>query len=326
MFSVIIVPDGCRGPEEQYRLEPGHTLRFGRTAPAGNGLTISHPAVACAAGEITATGAFWILTNFSSDQTYIVENPEGAGEHIRVAPGRADAPVPFEFARVRLCAGESRPGCGFDVLAPRHDYLTPADALVGGNPLTGGGRGGGARGGGARGGGARGGGARPNSSPMDGSPKDGSALGGSFTDGSPGDGSPGDGVPVDGTSVDGASGAADWAFDPFPRPYPLDHTCHYFLVLAALCEASLRAGDTAPAGDATSVPVPDVAELTERLRPVWPDVSPADVSWNIDYLRLKLRLRSPDGPENIREALVRFALRFDLVQEGHLTVLEGQLV
>ncbi|MBQ1160934.1 hypothetical protein KBZ21_23030 [Streptomyces sp. A73] len=311
VFSVIIVPDGCRGPEEQYRLEPGHTLRFGRTAPAGNGLTISHPAVACAAGEITATGAFWILTNFSSDQTYIVENPEGAGEHIRVAPGRADAPVPFEFARVRLCAGESRPGCGFDVLAPRHDYLTPADALVGGNPLTGGGRGGGARGGGAR----------PNSSPMDGSPKDGSALGGSFTDGSPGDG-----VPVDGTSVDGASGAADWAFDPFPRPYPLDHTCHYFLVLAALCEASLRAGDTAPAGDATSVPVPDVAELTERLRPVWPDVSPADVSWNIDYLRLKLRLRSPDGPENIREALVRFALRFDLVQEGHLTVLEGQLV
>ncbi|MBQ1121222.1 hypothetical protein [Streptomyces sp. B15] len=316
VFSVIIVPDGCRGPEEQYRLEPGHTLRFGRTAPAGNGLTISHPAVACAAGEITATGAFWILTNFSSDQTYIVENPEGAGEHIRVAPGRADAPVPFEFARVRLCAGESRPGCGFDVLAPRHDYLTPADALVGGNPLTGGGRGGGARGGGAR----------PNSSPMDGSPKDGSALGGSFTDGSPGDGSPGDGVPVDGTSVDGASGAADWAFDPFPRPYPLDHTCHYFLVLAALCEASLRAGDTAPAGDATSVPVPDVAELTERLRPVWPDVSRADVSWNIDYLRLKLRLRSPDGPENIREALVQFALRFDLVQEGHLTVLEGQLV
>ncbi|MEU2725359.1 hypothetical protein [Streptomyces smyrnaeus] len=306
MFSVIIVPDGCRGPEEQYRLEPGHTLRFGRTAPAGNGLTISHPAVACAAGEITATGAFWILTNFSSDQTYIVENPEGAGEHIRVAPGRADAPVPFEFARVRLCAGESRPGCGFDVLAPRHDYLTPADALVGGNPLTGGGRRSGAREGGAR---------------LNGSPKDGSASGGSSPDGSPGGG-----VPIDGASADGASGAADWAFDPFPRPYPLDHTCHYFLVLAALCEASLRAGDTAPAGDATSAPVPDIAELTERLRPVWPDVSPADISWNIDYLRLKLRLRSPDGPENIREALVRFALRFDLVQEGHLAVLEGQLV
>ncbi|WP_307808306.1 hypothetical protein [Streptomyces oryzae] len=276
MFSVIIVPDGCRGPEEQHRLEPGHTLRFGRTAPAGNGLTISHPAVACAAGEITATGAFWILTNFSSDQTYIVENPEGAGEHIRVAPGRADAPVPFEFARVHLCAGgsgpggpglgESRPGCGFDVLAPRHDYLTPGGSLIGG-PVSGG------------------------------------AVGGAVL------------------ADDGARDAEDWSFDPFPRPYPLDHTCHYFLVLAALCEASLRAGDAAAAA-----PVPDVAELTQRLRPVWPDVTPAAVTWNLDYLRLKLRLRTPDDPGTVREALVRFALRFDLVQEGHLAVLDGQLV
>ncbi|MGI5349315.1 hypothetical protein ACQEU8_14115 [Streptomyces sp. CA-250714] len=264
MFSVIIVPDGCRGPEEQYRLEPGHTLRFGRSAPAGNGLTLSHPGVACAAGEITATGAFWILTNFSSDQTYLVENPESAGEHIRVAPGRADAPVPFEFARVHLCAGESRPGCGFDVLAPRHDYLTPCGSLIGG-PV-------------------------------------------------------GDGAGVDGPRADGARGAEDWSFDPFPRPYPLDHTCHYFLVLTALCEASLRTGE------APAVPVPDVAELTERLRPVWPDVTPAAVAWNIDYLRVKLRLRTPDDPETVREALVRFALRFDLVQEGHLAVLEGQLV
>ncbi|MGP3973234.1 hypothetical protein ACTWQF_04195 [Streptomyces sp. 8N114] len=269
MFSVIIVPDGCRGPEEQYRLEPGHTLRFGRTAPAGNGLTISHPAVACAAGEITATGAFWILTNFSSDQTYIVENPEGAGEHIRVAPGRADAPVPFEFARVRLCAGESRPGCGFDVLAPRHDYLAPS----------------------------------------------GSPAGGALVDGSGADG-----AAVEGTLADGARGAEDWSFDPFPRPYPLDHTCHYFLVLTALCEASLRTGDAAAA------PVPGVAELTERLHPVWPDATPAAVAWNIDYLRVKLRLRTPDDRDKVREALVRFALRFDLVQEEHLAVLEGQLV
>ncbi|UNZ17703.1 hypothetical protein HC362_12190 [Streptomyces sp. 891-h] len=276
VFSVIIVPDGCRGPEEQYRLEPGHTLRFGRTAPAGNGLAISHPAVACAAGEITATGAFWILTNFSSDQTYIVENPEGAGEHIRVAPGRADAPVPFEFARVHLCAGESRPGCGFDVLAPRHDYLTP-----GGSP-----------------------------------------LGGALAEGTGAGASAGAGTGIggDGAATEGAHGAEDWTFDPFPRPYPLDHTCHYFLVLAALCEASLRTGEATPAQ------VPDIAELTERLRPVWPDVSPAAVAWNIDYLRLKLRLRTPDDPDTVREALVRFALRFDLVQEGHLTVLEGQLV
>ena len=71
--------------------------------------------------------------------------------------------------------------------------------------------------------------------------------------------------------------------------------------------------------------VPGVAELTERLRPVWPDVTPAAVVWNIDYLRVKLRLRTPDDPETVHEALVRFALRFDLVQEEHLPVPAAQL-
>ncbi|MFE9332784.1 hypothetical protein [Streptomyces sp. NPDC006925] len=285
MFSVIIVPDRCRGLEAQHRLEPGHTLRFGRTAPAGNGLALSHPAVACAAGEITATGAFWILTNFSSDQTYLVENPEGAGEHIRVAPGRADAPVPFEFARVRLCAGESGAGCGFDVLAPRHDYLASADSLVGSS--------------------------RSRAKRATALPPDGTRGGGNRREDRTGE-------PAEGTTGDPAEDRTQgWSFDPFPRPYPLDHTCHYFLVLAALCEASLR-------GDAAA-PVPDVVELTERLRPVWPDASPAAVAWNIDYLRLKLRLRAPDAAESVREALVRFALRFDLVQEADLAMLDGGL-
>ncbi|MFE9336065.1 hypothetical protein [Streptomyces sp. NPDC007063] len=289
MFSVIIVPDGCRGLEAQHRLEPGHTLRFGRTAPTGSGLALSHPAVACAAGEITATGAFWILTNFSSDQTYLVENPEGAGEHIRVAPGRADAPVPFEFARVRLCAGESGAGCGFDVLAPRHDYLASADSLVGGS----------------RSRGKRAAALLP----------EGAQAGGTQGERNRREG--GIGLPAEGVTGGAAEDRTQgWSFDPFPRPYPLDHTCHYFLVLAALCEASLR-GDAAP--------VPDVVELTERLRPVWPDVSPAAVAWNIDYLRLKLRLRAPDAAESVCEALVRFALRFDLVQEAQLAVLDSGL-
>ncbi|MFE9392126.1 hypothetical protein [Streptomyces sp. NPDC006784] len=290
MFSVIIVPDGCRGLEAQHRLEPGHTLRFGRTAPTGSGMALSHPAVACAAGEITATGAFWILTNFSSDQTYLVENPEGAGEHIRVAPGRADAPVPFEFARVRLCAGESGAGCGFDVLAPRHDYLASADSLVGGS--------------------------RSRAKRAAALLPEGAHAGGTQGEGNRREG--GTGLPAEGVTGGAAEDRTQgWSFDPFPRPYPLDHTCHYFLVLAALCEASLR-------GDAAA-PVPDVVELTERLRPVWPDVSPAAVAWNIDYLRLKLRLRAPDGAESVRGALVRFALRFDLVQEAHLAVLDNGL-
>ncbi|WP_369206410.1 hypothetical protein [Streptomyces sp. PU-14G] len=304
MFSVIIVPDGCRGPEEQHRLEPGHTLRFGRTAPAGSGLAVPHPAVACAAGEITATGAFWTLTNFSRDQSYVVENPESPGERLTVAPGRADAPVPFEFARVRLCARDPRPGCGFDVLAPRHDYLA-----------------------------------------ADGGPR---GPGGTLD------------AAGDGEGAGAAAETEDWLFDPFPRPYPLDHTCRYFLVLAALCEEALRAGDTtacdAPGADqpgtrhgsrpgtrhgsrpgtrlgdqpharhADQPKAPCVEELTERLRPVWPEVTATAVRWNLDYLRMKLGLRAQDGPEAARAALVRFALRFDLVHEGHLALLGGQLV
>ncbi|MFG3252290.1 FHA domain-containing protein [Streptomyces sp. NPDC048172] len=124
MFSVIVVPDGCRGPEQreqQRRLEPGQTLRFGRAEPADAGLPILHPDVPPAAGELTATGAFWTLSNFSRDRTYVVADPEGDGDHISVGPGRADAPVPFEFARVSLADAEEHPG--FDVLAPRHDYL-----------------------------------------------------------------------------------------------------------------------------------------------------------------------------------------------------------
>ncbi|MBE9498011.1 hypothetical protein IHE61_02160 [Streptomyces sp. GKU 257-1] len=289
MFSVIIVPDGCRGLEAQHRLEPGHTLRFGRTAPTGNGLALSHPAVACAAGEITATGAFWILTNFSSDQTYLVENPEGAGEHIRVAPGRADAPVPFEFARVRLCAGESGAGCGFDVLAPRHDYLASADSLVGGSRSR-----------------AR---ARRRAPPRRDAPGR----------------EPGRG-PERGTGRGrgrrpGRGPDAGLALRPLPAALPVGP----HLPLLPRPGGTVR-GERAGRGDAAA-PVPDVVELTERLRPVWPDASPAAVAWNIDYLRLKLklRLRAPDAAESVREALVRFALRFDLVQEADLPVLDGKL-
>ncbi|MGI3228006.1 FHA domain-containing protein [Streptomyces sp. GTA36] len=127
MYSVIVVPpqgggsidgsaDGC---DSQIRLASGERLSFGRTARDG-GLRIAHEGVSRVAGEITAHRAFWILSNLSEDQTYVVENPEGAGEHIKVAPGRLDAPVSFEFSRVVLpAAGEL---LSFDVWAPRHSY------------------------------------------------------------------------------------------------------------------------------------------------------------------------------------------------------------
>jgi len=130
LYSIIVVPppagaDAPRGP--QLRLAPGERLAFGRGA--GNGLVIAHDGVSRRAGEIAAQGAFWILSNLSREQTYVVENPEGAGEHIKVAPGRLDAPVPFEFSRIVLpAAGDLLP---VEVWAPRHDYLRPESGLDG---------------------------------------------------------------------------------------------------------------------------------------------------------------------------------------------------
>ncbi|MEV5438532.1 FHA domain-containing protein [Streptomyces sp. NPDC052682] len=131
MYSIIVVPPPTTEDERhrpQIRLAPGERLTFGRSAP-DNTLHIAHDGVSRRAGEISAQGAFWILSNLSRDQTYVVENPEGAGEHIKVAPGRLDAPVPFEFARIVLpAAGDLLP---LEVWAPRHDYLSTEGGLSG---------------------------------------------------------------------------------------------------------------------------------------------------------------------------------------------------
>ncbi|MEU5089591.1 FHA domain-containing protein [Streptomyces sp. NPDC021356] len=123
MYSIIVVPPPTTEDERtgsQFRLAPGDRLAFGRSAP-DNDLVIGHDGVSRRAGQITAHGAFWILSNLSAHQTYVVENPEGAGEHIKVGPGRLDAPVPFEFSRIVLpAAGDLLP---IEVWAPRHDYL-----------------------------------------------------------------------------------------------------------------------------------------------------------------------------------------------------------
>lgn len=124
VYSIIVVPPATApehsGRRDQYRLAPGERLSFGR-APQGDGLRIVHDGVSRRAGEITAQGAFWLLSNLSREQTYVVENPEGAGEHIKVGPGRLDAPVPFEFSRIVL------PACGdllpLEVWAPCHDHV-----------------------------------------------------------------------------------------------------------------------------------------------------------------------------------------------------------
>ncbi|MGP4044903.1 FHA domain-containing protein [Streptomyces sp. 2A115] len=140
MYSVIVVPPQPRSPSsgvdpgEQIRLSSGERLVFGRTPPE-SGLTIAHDGVSRVAGEITAHRAFWILSNLSRDQTYVVENPEGAGEHIKVAPGRLDAPVSFEFSRVVLPAAGDL--LSFDVWAPRHNYRSAARGGPSGATTTG---------------------------------------------------------------------------------------------------------------------------------------------------------------------------------------------
>ena len=128
MYSIIVVPPSCGSVAEQLRIGTGERIGFGR-AESGGGLTIAHAGVPRLAGEIAAHRTFWLLSNLSEDQTYVVENPEGAGEHIKVAPGRLDAPVPFEFSRIVLpAAGDLLP---VEVWAPRHDYLRGEDGADG---------------------------------------------------------------------------------------------------------------------------------------------------------------------------------------------------
>ncbi|MFZ3467848.1 FHA domain-containing protein [Streptomyces sp. 4.24] len=120
MYSIIVVPGPTMSPAAQIRLAPGQTLRFGRGAEGEGCLRLPHAGVSRSAGEITASGTYWSLSNLSRSSTYVVENPEGAGEHIKIAPGRLAAPVPFEFARIVLPAGSEL--LTLDVWAPRHDY------------------------------------------------------------------------------------------------------------------------------------------------------------------------------------------------------------
>ncbi|GIM91824.1 FHA domain-containing protein [Paractinoplanes toevensis] len=106
------------------RLKPGETATFGRGEPGRTpDVPLPHPAVSRLAGQVTATADFWLITNFSSERTYVVDNPEGGGEHLKIAPRRVDAPVPFEFARVVIPVPDGE--MSFLVYAPEHTYADP---------------------------------------------------------------------------------------------------------------------------------------------------------------------------------------------------------
>ena len=122
-------PDGGL-PTQVVHLQPGQTLSFGRGGPHLDvDIKLVDQGVSRLAGELTAAEDYWLITNLSAEATYVVDNPEGGGEYITVAPRRIAAPVPFEFARVSLLTRE-RP-VEFLVFAPQHAYSEPGAALGG---------------------------------------------------------------------------------------------------------------------------------------------------------------------------------------------------
>ncbi|MEG3626798.1 serine/threonine protein kinase [Streptomyces poriticola] len=122
---VVHVPEGTGGDAVTLRLGPGEHVRFGRgSSSTPVDLRLADEAVSRLAGEIRATDDHWQLSNLSATHGYLVENPEGAGEYLRVPPRRVGAPIPFEFARVVLPTRGDAPVC-LQVFAPDHVYLDP---------------------------------------------------------------------------------------------------------------------------------------------------------------------------------------------------------
>ena len=122
METVLVeLPCAGEGAPTVLRLEPGSVVTFGRAAPGLSvDIVLAHDGVSRLAGEITATDDYWLLSNLSRDKTYVVENLEGAGEFVKVAPRRLGAPIPFEFGRVVLPTNDTF--AQFNVTAPQHAY------------------------------------------------------------------------------------------------------------------------------------------------------------------------------------------------------------
>ncbi|WUH98434.1 hypothetical protein OHR68_33790 [Spirillospora sp. NBC_00431] len=122
---VVHLPSGPRRDAVRKELAPGENLNFGRGAPNLKvDLRLDNPTVPRLAGEILAVEDHWRLSNLSENRAYVVENPEGAGEYLRVPPRRASCPIPFEFSRVVLSTqGEIS---SFQVYAPQHLYVESA--------------------------------------------------------------------------------------------------------------------------------------------------------------------------------------------------------
>jgi hypothetical protein len=110
-------------------LRADERLTFGRGAPGAEvGMTLAHPGASRLAGEICAGPAYWLLSNWSHEATYLVENVEGCGEPLRVSPGRVGVPVPFEISMVSIPV--SFETVTFRVYAPAQPVRAPIDRAV----------------------------------------------------------------------------------------------------------------------------------------------------------------------------------------------------
>jgi hypothetical protein len=127
METVIVQRvDGGGSDPEVLRLAPGQAMTFGRGSSVRPvDLHLPHAEVSRLAGQINAVDDHWTLSNLSRDLTYVVENPEGGGEHIKVAPRRIGAAIPFELSRLVLPVSAGR--AELLVYAPQHVYADPAD-------------------------------------------------------------------------------------------------------------------------------------------------------------------------------------------------------
>jgi hypothetical protein len=86
---------------DEFLLEPGDVLTFGRPTPerpvdiaVSNRLDVSRNV-----GIISAVDDHWRLTNCTSRWLVVASVDEG-GAFVRVPPGRVEAPIPFEIARL----------------------------------------------------------------------------------------------------------------------------------------------------------------------------------------------------------------------------------
>ncbi|NUR83421.1 MAG: serine/threonine protein kinase [Nonomuraea sp.] len=114
---LFIQPDaGSVATFPPVELDAGRSITFGRSVSADIRLT-DDLGLSRMAGIITAVGDHWTISNTSSRSTYVVENPEGGGEFVKVAPGEARVPIGYGFARVVLPALTGR--VSFLVWAPR---------------------------------------------------------------------------------------------------------------------------------------------------------------------------------------------------------------